>query len=119
MPASPNVSAGAASCLQGWAPVAMEVAGGAPSRWLIPGPAPPRPPPPSLWQLLQQPGRQNHLVCDQRGRRQALPYLSQAWGTFQTQDSKSPVGQEGQAECMGKILPGSGGRDLKLGGNEA
>lgn len=112
MPAYPTISAGAASCLSGWAPVAMGTAGGAPSRWLIPGPAPPRACPITATASpatglaepsgLRSKGPQAGTALSPG---QGTPYLSQAWGTFQTQDSRSPAGQEGQAGVLGKNTP--------------
>lgn len=77
-----------------------------PSRWLIPGL------PLSVQRLLQQLGWQNHLVCDQRDRRQALPrdlgkapLISPRPGTFQTRDTRSPGGRRGKPEGVGTDTP--------------
>lgn len=81
----------------------------------------------SLQLLLQQLGWQNHLVCDQRGRGQALPrdlgkapLISPRPRNFPDSGHQEPSGAGGAGQrAWEQTLPGSGGRDLKLARNEA
>ena len=63
-------------------------------------PVPPWACPLSLQLLLPPLSRQNHLVCDQNGWA-VHPLSLPGPGNFQTQGTRSPVGQEGQATKRG------------------
>lgn len=81
----------------------------------------------SLQLLLQQLGWQNHLVCDQRGRGQALPRdlgkaplnLSQARELSRLSTPGAQWGRRGRPEGVGTDTSWEWRKGLKLARNEA